>query len=92
MRFRARLTPRGGIDRIEGASPAGELRVRVRAAPVEGAANEALLRVLGDELGVGRTAVSLERGATARQKLVRVDGLEPDELLAHWPGLVLEKR
>jgi hypothetical protein len=36
--------------------------------------------------------VSLERGATARLKRVRIDGLDAAGLLARWPGLLLEER
>ena len=57
------------------------------APPVEGAANQALLRLLADELGVARRAVRLVAGAAGRQKLVVVEGMTPDDVLARWPGL-----
>ena len=60
----------------------------MRAAPVEGAANDALLRLLAEELGVPRSLLRLERGANARLKLVRVDGVDATTLAARWPGLV----
>jgi uncharacterized protein YggU (UPF0235/DUF167 family) len=59
----------------------------VAAPPVEGAANQALLRLLADELGVARRAVRLVAGAAGRQKLVVVEGMTPDDVLARWPGL-----
>jgi uncharacterized protein YggU (UPF0235/DUF167 family) len=65
----------------------GVLRARVAAPPVEGAANQALLRLLADELGVARRAVRLVAGAAGRQKLVVVEGMTPDDVLARWPGL-----
>ena len=65
----------------------GVLRARVAAPPVEGAANQALLRLLADELGVARRAVRLVAGAAGRQKLVVVEGLTPSDVLARWPGL-----
>jgi uncharacterized protein len=86
-RFGVRLTPRGGADAIDGVTPAGELKVRVRAAPTDGQANRALLELMGRELGVGRTALTIERGATARSKRLRVEGRSADELSARWPGL-----
>lgn len=52
-----------------------------------GAANQALLRLLADELGIARRSVRLVAGAAGRQKLVVVEGVEPDELIARWPGL-----
>ena len=63
------------------------LRVRVTAPPVEGAANQALIRFLADELGVARRDVRLVAGGAGRQKLIVVDGVEPDELTERWPGL-----
>jgi uncharacterized protein YggU (UPF0235/DUF167 family) len=65
----------------------GVLRARVAAPPIEGAANQALLRLIADELGVARRAVRLVAGAAGRQKLVVVEGLTPGEVLARWPGL-----
>jgi uncharacterized protein YggU (UPF0235/DUF167 family) len=38
---------------------------------------------------VSRSAVRLVAGAAGRQKLVVIDGLEPDEVLAHWPELAV---
>lgn len=50
----------------------GRLRVRLAAPPVDGKANEALLRWLAEELQAGRQAVTLVRGASARLKQVRL--------------------
>lgn len=51
------------------------LKVKVKAPPVEGRANEVLCDFLAESLGIHRRAVSLVRGGTSRQKLIRVDGL-----------------
>jgi uncharacterized protein len=59
----------------------------VAAPPIEGAANQALLRLIADELGVARRSVRLVAGAAGRQKLVVVEGMTPQEVLARWPGL-----
>ena len=89
LRFAVRLTPRGGLDRIDGVNEAGALTVRVAAAPVGGAANTALIHLLAEELSVSRGAVRLVAGATGRQKLVAVEGVTAEEVLARWPGLKL---
>lgn len=65
----------------------GVLRARVAAPAIEGAANQALLRLLAEELGVARRAVRLVAGAAGRQKLVVVEGIPAAQLLARWPGL-----
>jgi uncharacterized protein YggU (UPF0235/DUF167 family) len=85
-RIRVRLTPRGGADRVEGVVD-GVLRVRVAAAPVDGAANEALERLLAHELGVPRTGVRIASGATARTKVVEIGGIGAADVARRWPGL-----
>ena len=88
VRFTVRLTPRGGSDHVEGVTD-GVLRARVAAAPVEGAANQALLRLIANELDMPRGRVRLVAGAGGRTKLVAVDGIAPEAVLARWPGLRL---
>jgi hypothetical protein len=80
------LTPRAGSDQVDGVVD-GVLRVRVAAPAVEGAANQSLLRLLAAELGVGRRSVRLVAGAAGRQKLVVIDGVETEAVIARWPGL-----
>ena len=86
VRIAVRCTPRGGADRIDGVVE-GALRVRVAAPAVDGAANEALLRLLAGELGLPRGAVRLIAGATGRRKLVAIEGVDAPTLLARWPDL-----
>ena len=54
----------------------GTIRIRVGAAPEDGRATEAARLALAKALGLRRTAVALEAGATSRTKRFRVDGLE----------------
>jgi uncharacterized protein len=65
----------------------GILRAHVAAPAVAGAANQSLIRLLADELEVPRRSVRLVAGAAGRQKLVVVDGIAPDAVIARWPGL-----
>jgi uncharacterized protein (TIGR00251 family) len=73
-----RLTPKGGRDAIDGIEQAADgrpvLRVRVRAAPSEGEANDALTRLLAKALGVPRRSVELVAGHTARLKRLKIAG------------------
>ena len=65
-RLEVRLTPRAGVDSLEPPDADGVAHARVRAAPVDGAANEALLRLLATRLGVARSSVSIVTGAQSR--------------------------
>jgi len=57
-----------------------KLLVRVRAPPVDGRANAAVCRMIAKRVGVGVRSVTIVRGASSRDKLVRVDGLSADDL------------
>jgi hypothetical protein len=85
-RFAVRITPRSAAEHIEDVVD-GVLKVRVMAPAVEGAANAALIRLLADDLGVARRDVRIVAGANSRQKLVVIDGIEPEAIVARWPGL-----
>jgi len=67
----------------------GILRARVAAPAIEGAANQALLRLLADELDIPRRDVRLIAGAASRTKLIVIDGVDPEAILERWPGLKL---
>jgi uncharacterized protein (TIGR00251 family) len=51
------------------------LKIRVAAPPVDGAANEELVRFLASELAVPLSAVRIESGAGGRHKRVRLNGV-----------------
>ena len=75
IRITVRLQPRASRDELLGWNEEGTLRVRVMAPPVDGAANAALLRLLARRLGVAKSKVSLISGATARNKIVEIEGV-----------------
>jgi uncharacterized protein (TIGR00251 family) len=86
VRFAVRLTPRSAVERVEDVVD-GVLKVRVMAPAVEGAANASLIRILADELGIARRDVRIVAGAASRQKLVVVEGVDQEAIVARWPGL-----
>src|SRR5215475_11908136 len=71
------VTPRARRDRI--ACEGGKLRVWLRAPPVDGAANEALIELFARLLHLPKRRVTLEHGLTTRQKTLAVEGLSADE-------------
>ncbi len=76
FRIRVRLTPKGGADAIDGPGEAADgtafLKARVRAAPEKGQANAALEALVAKALGVPKSAVTVDKGATGRLKVVAV--------------------
>lgn len=79
--FEVRVAPRASRDRIIGVQD-GALKVALTAAPVDGAANEALRRLLAKKLGVSKSSVVIIRGERGRAKSIRVHGVdEVDALL-----------
>ncbi len=79
-RLVVRVTPRAAADRIdgwaEGADGRPYLKVRTRAAPVDGEANAALQRMVARALGVRPSAVTLAAGGSARLKTLAIEGLD----------------
>lgn len=84
VRLTVRLTPRGGRDAVEGwvSDAAGRpvLKARVAAAPVDGAANEALIALIARSVGRPKGKVRLVSGAGARIKQIEIEGLNEAEL------------
>ncbi|HVB72331.1 MAG TPA: DUF167 domain-containing protein [Ktedonobacteraceae bacterium] len=73
MRLTVRVIPRSNRNAIEWEK--GMLRVRLTAPPVDGAANDALIALLAQRLGLPRRSISIVHGATARQKIVEIVGM-----------------
>ena len=71
-----RVTPRSARPGIggwrAGADGRDELEVRVAEAPADGAANEAVIKLLAKALGVSRSELSIISGATSRHKRVEI--------------------
>jgi len=84
------VTPRGGRDAVDEVETLSDgrpvLKVRVRAAPEDGAANEGARRLLAKTLRLPASAVRLEAGATARLKTFAIAG-EAEALAAGLAAL-----
>jgi uncharacterized protein (TIGR00251 family) len=68
------VKPRSSREAV-GPVQADRLLVAVNAPPVDGKANEAVVRVLAETFGVARSAVSIVRGETGKKKTVRMVGV-----------------
>ncbi|MEP7340108.1 MAG: DUF167 domain-containing protein [Acidobacteriota bacterium] len=76
--FATRVQPRASRSEVAGELD-GALKVRLAAPPVDGEANEELIRFLAKLFDVPRRQVSLLSGLTSKNKLIRVEGVTADE-------------
>ena len=70
--IRVRVAPKASSNRI--VKKADLWRVYVTAAPEDGKANAAVLKLLAKELGVPKTSLRISKGETSRDKTVEVSG------------------
>ncbi|MBK0398071.1 DUF167 domain-containing protein [Limibaculum sp. M0105] len=91
LRVRLRVTPKARRARIEGLARDAEghalLVVKVTAPPADGAANAAVIAMVAKSLGVPKSAVTIEAGATSRLKTLGIDG-PPEDLAARLEALL----
>lgn len=74
-RIHVRLTPRGGRDAIE-RWQGSVLLVRVASPPIDGAANDALIRLLAKSLRIAPSRISIISGALGRSKILEIEGMD----------------
>lgn len=80
--IRVRAQP--GAARTEVRGEYGEsLKIAVAVPPVDGKANAALIAFLAKRCRLPRAAVTLAHGAGGRDKLFRLEGVEPGEVVRH---------
>ncbi|MBU5636189.1 YggU family protein [Geomonas sp. Red69] len=79
--FTVHVQPRASRSEICGPKD-GELRVRLTSPPVDDAANKQCVELIAKSLGIAKSKVSIKSGAKSRHKVVRVEGVEQDDLLS----------
>jgi uncharacterized protein (TIGR00251 family) len=78
VRLRLRVQPGARRTALLQRMPGGEWKVAVSAPPLDGRANDAVVELVSELLGVRRAQVKLVRGASARSKVVEVEGVSAD--------------
>ncbi len=71
--IKIKVTPRGSVTEIIGTLPDGTLRVKLAAPPVDGAANEALIKFLSKEWDIPRSKIQIKSGHTGRLKTIVIE-------------------
>jgi uncharacterized protein len=82
-----RVIPRSGRTEVDGRR-GDALLVRLAAAPVDGAANDALIRFLAALFDLPRRDLALVAGAKSRDKQIRINGLTDDQLATRLATVV----
>jgi uncharacterized protein len=72
--IRVHVIPNAKIDEVVG-EHGDAIKIKLRAAAVEGKANTALRRFLAEKLSIPQRAIVLEHGQKSRDKVIRIDGL-----------------
>lgn len=81
IRVSVHVQPRASRSEVVG-THGSALKVRIQAPPVEGAANEAVINLLAERLGVPRRAVRIVAGSSSRSKTVEIDGTTEEAVRA----------
>ncbi len=71
--IKIKVTPRGSKTEIIGVLPDGTIRVKLTAAPVGGAANDALIKFLSHEWTVPRSQIQIKSGHAGRLKTIVIN-------------------
>jgi uncharacterized protein (TIGR00251 family) len=79
LTFTVRVVPRASKSEIVGELD-GNLKVRISAPPVDGAANAELTKVLAKAFGVAKSAVEIIAGETSKTKRIRIFGVAAEQL------------
>ena len=80
-----KVQPRASANQI-GEVLGNELRIKVTAPPVDAAANDALIRLLAQQLHCPRNRVDIVRGHTSRHKLIKLYGFTPETVVQKLGG------
>lgn len=73
-----RVIPRAKKDGIQQVLDDGTVKIRVKAPPVNGKANQSLIKLFADVLGINSSQIEIVSGGNRREKLVRITGLAPE--------------
>ena len=74
VRLRVKVVPRASLSEVAG-THGNMVRIRLAAPPVDGAANNELVRFIADALSVPRAAIRLVSGQSSRSKVVLIESI-----------------
>ena len=87
-RLSVRVHPGARHDALVGRRESGEWKLAVTAAPEDGRANEAVVKLLANLLGITRHQVSVARGLSSRGKQIEIEGMSAQEAESRLTALL----
>lgn len=82
VRLQVYVQPRASRSEIAGMR-AGRVKIRIKAAPTDGKANNELRRFLGKTLQIPKSSVHVLKGPTSRQKVLLIRGVTATAVKQH---------
>ena len=82
-RIRAQVHPNARCNEVSGERD-GMWQLRIAAPPIKGRANQELIDYLSSILSVSKSALTIEKGLTSKQKLITVSGLSPEQIITRF--------
>ena len=74
MQKRVKVKPNSKQQKIEELAD-GSLNVHLKSPPVDGKANEELIKLLAKNFDVSKSSIRIKSGTTSRQKVIEIDGI-----------------
>ncbi|MTJ21939.1 YggU family protein [Dolichospermum sp. UHCC 0352] len=74
MQKRVKVKPNSQQQKIEELED-GSLTVHLKSPPVDGKANEELIKILAKKFDVAKSSIRIKSGTTSRQKVIEIDGI-----------------
>ncbi len=84
LALRIKAVPRAAKNEIQGLHD-GALKIRLTTPPVDGKANQALMKFLSKTLNIPKAQIELAQGETSRLKTLRINGISKNELIGRIP-------
>lgn len=72
MKIKIRVLPRSSKNEVIGEMADGTLKIKLTAAPVDGAANDALIKLLAEHFNKPKSKIKIAAGATSKNKMIEI--------------------
>jgi len=73
MKIEIRVIPRSSKNEVVGKMENGVLKIKLTSAPVDGEANESLIKILAKEFNVKKGQIQILKGKTSKNKLIEIN-------------------